>query len=339
MAVREGTPRPVVGITAGDPSSIGPEVVIKAMMNPDVRECSRVLILGDARVFDRIRKMLKAGISWKTITSYDGPGDLDAGGMPTLLDFANAPDPETFERKPDATCGRASVEYVERAIDLAMEGKIDAIATAPINKESILLAGSKFPGHTEMLAERTGTEKKVMMLAGGPLRVALVTIHISLAHVPKALSINKIYDTIRITHDSLTGLFGIEKPKLAVCGLNPHAGESGRFGDEEQRLIEPAIKKAQAEGINCSGPHPPDTVFYYAAKGAYDAVVCMYHDQGLIPLKLLAFESAVNITLGLPIIRTSVDHGTAFDIAGRGVASPDSMIEAIKLAAHFAGQR
>jgi len=330
--------RPIVGITSGDPAGIGPEVVVKALQDEDVRRRCRALILGDARVLDHARRALGARIEWKVISEYSGSGDFSDGG-PTLLDFANAPDPESLQPIPDAACGRASVEYVTRAIDLAKEGGIDAIATAPINKESIGLAGYEFAGHTEILARRTGAEKKVMMLAGGPLRVALVTIHIGLAQVPGKLSVEKIYDTIRITADALVNMFGIAGPRIAVCGLNPHAGESGRFGDEEARLIEPAIGRARAEGIGCSGPYPPDTIFHKAAKGAFDAVVCMYHDQGLIPLKLLAFESGVNITLGLPIIRTSVDHGTAFDIAGKGVARPDSMIEAIKLAADFARRK
>lgn len=331
-------PKPIVGITSGDPASIGPEVVVKALRDQAVRRCCRALILGDAAVLDAARRTFAPDVKWKVISEYRGADDLAADG-PTLLGFANVPDPDGLEPKPDPACGRASVEYVTRAIDLAKAGAIDAIATAPINKESIGLAGYDFAGHTEILAERTGAAKKVMMLVGGPLRVALVTIHVGLAQVPLELSAEKIYDTISITNNALVNMFGVPTPRIAVCGLNPHAGEAGRFGDEEARLIEPAIRQAKAEGIGCSGPYPPDTVFYHAAKGAFDAIVCMYHDQGLIPLKLLAFESGVNITLGLPIIRTSVDHGTAFDIAGKGVAHPESMIEAIKLAAGFARRR
>ncbi|HUS59632.1 MAG TPA: 4-hydroxythreonine-4-phosphate dehydrogenase PdxA [Planctomycetota bacterium] len=330
--------KPIVGISAGDPSGIGPEVVVKALLDERVRQCCRPLVLCDARVLDRARRMLRANIEWRVIHSYEGEHSLAEEGA-TLLDFNNVPSPEFLKPQPDAACGRASVEYVEKAIDLAMAGKIDAIATAPINKESIGLAGYEFAGHTEILAERTHTPKKVMMLAGGPLRVALVTIHIGLAQVPKKLTTAGVLDTIQVTHDALAGLFGIAAPRIAVCGLNPHAGESGRFGDEEARIIEPAVSEGRNLGIDCTGPYPADTVFYRAAKGAFDAVVAMYHDQGLIPLKLIAFESAVNITLGLPIIRTSVDHGTAFDIAGKGVAHPDSMIEAIKLAALFATQK
>ncbi|NQT18263.1 MAG: 4-hydroxythreonine-4-phosphate dehydrogenase PdxA [Planctomycetes bacterium] len=330
--------KPVVGITAGDPASIGPEVVVKALRDHAVRRCCRALILGDARPLDAARRAFAPDIEWKVISEYAGADDLAPDG-PTLLDFANVPDPDNLEPRPDPVCGRASVEYVMRAIDLAKAGAIDAIATAPINKESIGLAGYEFAGHTEILAERTGAAKKVMMLVGGPLRVSLATIHIAFARVPLELSAEKIYDTISITNEALVSMFGVAEPRIAVCGLNPHAGEAGRFGDEEARLIEPAIRHAQADGIGCSGPHPPDTVFYHAAKGAFDAIVCMYHDQGLIPLKLLAFESGVNITLGLPIIRTSVDHGTAFDIAGKGTAHAESMIEAIKLAADFARRR
>ena len=329
--------RPVVGITSGDPSSIGPEVVVKALLNEEVRDCCRPLVLADARVLDHTRRMLRAGVEWTVIRCYAGPADLAPGV--TLLDFANVPEPDALAPRPDAACGRASVEYVEAAIDLAMQHRIDAIATAPINKESLGLAGYRFAGHTEILAERTGADSKVMMLAGGPLRVALVTIHIALAQVPAKLSTAGVLSTIRTTNRGLVELFGLENPRIAVCGLNPHAGEAGRFGDEEARIIRPAIERAREEGIGCSGPWPPDTIFYKAAHGGYDAVVAMYHDQGLIPLKLLAFDSAVNITLGLPIIRTSVDHGTAFDIAGKGVAHPDSMIESIKLASQFARRR
>ena len=332
------TKKPIVGITSGDPAGIGPEVVVKALLDPAVRGCCRALILGDAHVMDRARQMLRANLEWEIIRQYNGEGDLWSDG-PTLLDFGNVPNAAALRPVPDPACGRASVEYVQRAIDLAMAGKIDAIATAPISKEAIGLAGYDFAGHTEILAERTGTAKKVMMLAGGPLRVALVTIHIALAQVPKKLTTEGVLDTITITHDALVSMFGIAKPRIAVCALNPHAGEAGRFGDEEPRLIEPAIKRGQAQGINCTGPFPADTIFFRAAKGNFDAVVAMYHDQGLIPLKLLAFESAVNITLGLPIIRTSVDHGTAFDIAGKGVANPESMIEAIRLAAEFAERK
>ena len=332
------TKKPIVAITSGDPVGIGPEVVVKALMDPVARGCCRALVFGDARVMDRARQMLRANIEWEIIRQYNGEGDLRAGG-PTLLDFANVPDLAALKPAPDAACGRASVEYVQRAVDLAMAGTVDAIATAPISKEAIGLAGYDFAGHTEILAERTGTAKKVMMLAGGPLRVALVTIHIGLAQVPGKITTEGVLDTITITHDALVSMFGIAKPRIAVCALNPHAGEAGRFGDEEPRLIVPAIKQGQARGINCTGPYPADTIFYRAVKGTFDVVIAMYHDQGLIPLKLLAFESAANITLGLPIIRTSVDHGTAFDIAGKGVANPHSMIESIRLAAEFAERK
>jgi len=330
--------KPIVGITSGDPASIGPEVVVKALLHPAVQACCRALVFGDARVLEAARAALRADLPWRVIQSFEDEADLAPDG-PTLLDFANAPDPQSLRPAADPACGRASVEYVHAAIDLAMAGKIDAIATAPINKEAIGLAGCKFPGHTEILADRTGAKKKVMMLAGGPLRVSLVTIHVGLQQVPKKLTAQGVLDTIVVTHEALVNLFGIEKPRIAVCALNPHAGESGRFGDEEPRIIAPAISQGQVLGIDCTGPYSADTLFFRAARGGFDAVVAMYHDQGLIPLKLLAFESAVNITLGLPIIRTSVDHGTAFDIAGKGVANPQSMIEAIKLAAQFAERR
>jgi len=206
------------------------------------------------------------------------------------------------------------------------------MVTGPINKQAIGMAGFKWAGHTDFLAERTGTKHCMMMLLGGGLRVGLVTHHIALADVPKALSTAGVLQALRVMHAEMKRYFGLERPRIAVAGLNPHASDGGRFGHEEERIIAPAIEQARAEGIVCDGPHPPDTVFAPNVRGHYDAVLAMYHDQGLIPLKMLAFGRAVNVTLGLPIIRTSVDHGTAYDIVGKGVASTESLVEAIKLA-------
>ena len=233
---------------------------------------------------------------------------------------------------PGANTGRASIDYIDEAVGLIKSGAADALVTAPISKAAASLSGFKFPGHTEYLAYLTKTNKFCMMLAGGPLRVVLATRHIALKDVSKELNSSEIYDAIMLTAASLKKYFKIKNPRISVCALNPHAGENGLFSDEEKRVIMPAIKKASRTLRNITGPVPADSLFYNAGKGMYDAQIVMYHDQGLIPLKMVARDTSVNITLGLPFIRTSPAHGTAFDIAGKGIANPSSMIEAIKLA-------
>ncbi len=237
------------------------------------------------------------------------------------------------------TCGHASISYLEKALQDAIDGKIDAMVTAPISKAHLQKAAYPWPGHTEFLAERTGSQKVVMMMAAPQLKVSLVTIHMPLKEVPKQISEEKIIDTVRITFDSLQQYWRILNPRVAVCALNPHAGEEGLLGDEEIRVIQPALEKLRRQGYQLEGPCVPDAVFHQAYEGEFDAVVCMYHDQGLIPFKMLYFQEGVNVTLGLPIIRTSPDHGTAFDIVGKGVANPSSMIAAIELAVEMAKKR
>jgi 4-hydroxythreonine-4-phosphate dehydrogenase len=237
-----------------------------------------------------------------------------------------------------ADAGRAAYDNVVRAVDDARRGVVDAIATAPINKEAWRLAGLPWSGHTDLLAHLTGAGDVAMMFYSDPLRVVLATIHIPLADVPRTLTRESLESTIVLTANALP-LFGFERPRIAVAGLNPHAGEHGLFGREEQDAIEPAVSASRAEGIQVSGPFPGDTIFLRAHRGEFDAVIACYHDQGLIPVKLLAFGQAINVTLGLPIIRTSVDHGTAFDIAGKGVADAESMIAAVLLAARLAAKR
>lgn len=238
--------------------------------------------------------------------------------------------------RPQSSSGRAMADYIEWACSRCVAGDVAGMVTAPINKELLRAAGVAFPGHTELLADRCEVDEVVMMLAGETLRVCLVTTHCALRDVPQRLNAERILTTIRIVASSLQRQFGIEKPRLAVLALNPHAGEGGLFGDEESRHIAPAIAAARAEGVLASGPHSADTLFWFAAQGEYDAVICMYHDQGLIPLKLLHFDDGVNVTLGLPIVRTSVDHGTAYDLAGTGQASPASLIAAVRMAAAMA---
>jgi 4-hydroxythreonine-4-phosphate dehydrogenase len=238
---------------------------------------------------------------------------------------------------PDRACGAAMLAYIEWACAACLAGRAAGMVTAPINKAAIRAAGSTFPGHTELLAERCNVSKEVMMLAGDRLKVALVTTHHAYSAVPALLTTAEILATIRVTDAALRRHFGLTAPRLAVLALNPHAGEGGQFGAEEITIIAPAIAAAQAKGINASGPHSADTLFHFAVQGAYDAVICMYHDQGLIPLKLLHFDDGVNVTLGLPIVRTSVDHGTAYDLAGSGQASATSLVAAIRMAEQMAG--
>lgn len=297
--------KPIIGITMGDPAGIGPEIIGKVLLNKNINELCIPLIIGDKRYF---------------------------GGELNVLDLKNA-DPKRIPiGKVSALAGRAAIEYIDKAVRLVKSGDIDAIVTAPINKESVKLAGLKFPGHTEYLAHLAKTKKFAMMLAGGSLRVVLVTTHLALKDVPRNLTRENIEDVISLTYASLQKWFGKKKPKIAVCSLNPHGGEGGLFGDEEQRFIKPAIEESKKNGFPVEGPFAADTLFVKANQGLYDAVVVMYHDQGLIPLKMASFGKAVNITLGLPFVRTSVDHGTAFDIVGKGIADTGSMEAAIRMA-------
>lgn len=325
---------PVIGITMGDPAGIGPEIIVKALSDPAVWNCCVPLVIGDKSILEREIRSLTSPLVVQPVSS---PVNLVSQENRILLLEASQLDGSNVPYgKPGAETGRALARYIETAVELALKGTIEAVVTAPISKQSLRLAGYGFPGHTEMLAHLTGTRDVVMMLAGSRLRVVLVTIHCPLANVPRLISRESILTTLRITQRGLREMFGIEEPRIAVAGLNPHAGEAGMFGREEQTVITPALEAARGEGIDARGPYPPDTLFYRAVSGEFDVVVCMYHDQGLIPLKLLHFDDGVNITLGLPIIRTSVDHGTAYDIAGKGIARPSSMLQAIGIAAQMA---
>lgn len=323
--------RPVIGITMGDPVGIGPEICLLALRDPSIHAICKPLIIGDARILSSAKRALGSDLYINPIqnpvTGIYKKGSMDIVGLSDL-------DPKTsLAGRPTRQTGQAMVAYVKAAIDMALDGRLAAIVTGPINKSAMKMAGFSFKGHTELLSQRTKTDQVVMMLAGETLRVALVTIHEPLRHVPDLLSIDRIYDTISITAQSLIRRFGIERPSLAVAGLNPHAGEEGILGKEERDIIAPAIDRSRKDGYHVEGPFPPDTIFPLAAKGRYDAVICMYHDQGLIPFKMIHFDNGVNTTLGLPIIRTSVDHGTAYDIAGTGTADPGSMVAAIRMAA------
>ncbi len=324
---------PVIGITMGDPVGVGPEIIAKAFAERELFSWCRPVVYGDPALLQREIDTLGLSLTISKDASASAPGTMG------IIDLSALEPGRVVYGKPTVESGKAMAQYIIAAVEAVQTGSIDAIVTAPINKESLHQAGYTFPGHTEMLADLTGTPDVVMMLAGDKLRVVLVTIHCALADVPKRLSTDGIVKTLSITYRSLQNYFGLPSPRIAVAALNPHAGEGGLFGNEEKDLIIPAMQLAEKEGIPAAGPYPPDTVFYQAARGHFDAVVCMYHDQGLIPLKLLHFEDGVNVTLGLPIIRTSVDHGTAYDIAGQGRANPASLLAAVKTASEMASCR
>ncbi|MBN2644519.1 MAG: 4-hydroxythreonine-4-phosphate dehydrogenase PdxA [Desulfuromonadaceae bacterium] len=318
----------------GDPAGIGPEIIVKALIGGQLDPyLDQIRVAGDVQILVRAALLFGIEARWLGETSELSCGQRRLKVAP-LSRLSEAEVPFGQLR---AENGRAMLNYIEWACEQCRTGKALAMVTAPIHKEAIHAAGCVFPGHTELLAQRCGVERVVMMLGGPRLNVCLVTTHLALRRVPQQLTFDEILQTIRITNDAFQRYFCRDrKPKIAVLALNPHAGEGGLFGDEERVTIGPAIEQARAEGIEASGPHSADTLFYFAANGGYDAVVCMYHDQGLIPLKLLHFEDGVNVTLGLPIIRTSVDHGTAYDQAGKGTASAQSLVAAVKMAVRMA---
>jgi 4-hydroxythreonine-4-phosphate dehydrogenase len=318
--------QPVIGITMGDPVGIGAEVIVKALSEPEIRKAAKFIIFGmnEQLVYAADRGEIEP--FWGRVQheriSREFPykvvvADYDEYSIPTWLKEANK------------ISGESSARFCLDAIEAAKRKIIDAVVTAPINKTSWKLANIKWPGHTEMFAEKTKSKRKVMMFACDKLKVALATIHEALFDLHHKFTIGCVYEPIDLMNDALKDYFDIEKPRIGVAALNPHAGENGRFGDEESRIISPAIELARHHDINCTGPYPADTLFYRAVNGEFDGVVAMYHDQAMIPIKLIAFDEAVNITIGIPIIRTSPAHGTAFDITGKNIANPASMKAAI----------
>ena len=322
---------PRIGITMGDPTGVGPEIIVKVLSDKSTLRFCRPIVVGDTHALQRAIQLLNSTLKVHEMKKI-GEEEYCHGTL-NLLNLSQLEEGEMRYGNPTPPCGKAVATYIEETVRLVLAGELDALTTAPISKKALSDAGYSYPGHTEFLAELTGCKEYVMMLAGKKLKVTLATIHCGLKEVFQLLTTEKILTTIRITHEALVEYFGEKDPTIAVAALNPHAGEKGLFGKEEEEIILPAVKKAQELGIKVKGPLPPDTLFFHAARGAYTAVVSMYHDQGLIPLKLLHFEDAVNITLGLPIIRTSVDHGTAYDIAGTGKANASSLMNALKLAA------
>lgn len=317
-----------LAITMGDPGGVGPEIIVKALNNTSIRDYCIPVVIGDRVPMKEALELLRVPLKLRTVKS---PGESESAmGTIELIDLGII---KKFRKGvPTAECGNACVSYIKRAVELALDRQVDGIVTSPISKKSLNMAGFEWPGHTEMLSDLTNTKDYAMMLIGRPLRVILVTTHTALKNVPAFISKARVLMTIRLAKRACY-MLKINNPKIAVAGLNPHAGEAGLFGDEEIKEIIPAIEEAKKEGIPVSGPYPPDTIFHKAYKREVDVIVCMYHDQGLIPLKMIAFHEGVNVTVGLPIIRTSPDHGTAYDIAWKGIANPSSVIQAIKLAA------
>jgi len=317
----------------GEPAGIGPEVVVKALAEPDVRKSAKFIIFGMDEQMRYAADKAEIEPFWgrhqheKISREYPYKvvvADYDEYSLPPWV------------KEPSRIGGEASLRFCKDAIDAAKDGIIDAVVTAPISKTSWKMAGAKWPGHTELFAERCKSKRKVMMFTAGPLKVALATIHEALFEVRHKFTIGCVFEPIDLLNDALRDYFGYVNPRIGVAALNPHAGENEQFGDEERRIISPAILLAQEQNINCEGPYPADSLFMRAAKGEFDGVVAMYHDQGMIPVKLLAFNEAVNITLGIPIIRTSPAHGTAFDIAGQNLADHASMKAAVMTAIRMA---
>ncbi len=335
---------PLIGITMGDPAGIGPEIAAKALSESRIYRICRPLIIGDVRVIQLACKIVRVGLDLNPVKS-PGEGNYEFGTI-DVLDLGNIKIENLTYGKVSKMAGQASLDYINQAINLARTGCIDAVTTGPIHKQAIYLAGSSYPGHTEMFAQQTGTRDYAMMLVVDDLRVVHVTTHVALKEVPSFIKKERILRVIRLAHQAMISL-EIDNPRVLVLGLNPHASDEGLFGSEEEKEITPAVHQARKEGILANGPLPPDTALLKLRSEGYDVAVAMYHDQGHIPLKLLAFDwnarsgkwksvRGVNVTLGLPMVRTSVDHGVAFDRAGQGTASPDSLIQAIELAALLA---
>jgi 4-hydroxythreonine-4-phosphate dehydrogenase len=333
--------RPLIGVTLGDPAGIGPEVIVKALSDPRLRRQARYVVYGMNELLAYAADLAEIEPFWWRLPHDSAKLEQELTHDVAVLDYDEYSMLGQSLHRPTKQGGAASLQFLHDALAAALRpagspGRLDAIVTGPICKESWHLAGEhRYPGHTELLAARTQSRRHAMLFVSPKLTVILATIHIGLMQVREVLSIGKVFDAIDLGAAAMRRL-GVDKPRLAVAGLNPHASENGLFGHEEETIIEPAIRMAREQGCDVRGPFPPDTLFIDAAAGKYDLVVAMYHDQGLIPLKLLAFDQAVNVTLGLPIIRTSPDHGTAFDIVGKNKADPGSMKAAIELAIKLA---
>jgi 4-hydroxythreonine-4-phosphate dehydrogenase len=325
---------PRIGVTMGDPAGIGPEIVLKAVVEAEARRVCQPVIIGNAHVLSETARRLKLRGEYRIITRDEELTNSNSGDAPLIFHLDNIkgsiePGVESGE------AGRAAAQFIEKAVELCLAKKLDAMSTAPINKRSLHLGGYNFPGHTEFLAHLAKTGESVMAFVAANLRIVLISTHVPLAEAIRLIKRERIARTTRVAARALRS-WGIARPRIAVAAVNPHGGEGGLFGTEEAEEILPAIEECRAQGdFEIAGPFSADTIFLRAARGEFDAVIACYHDQAMIPVKCLAFGEAVNVTLGLPFIRTSVDHGTAFDIAGKGVAQHSSMVAAIKLAAEL----
>ncbi|MDC3417569.1 4-hydroxythreonine-4-phosphate dehydrogenase PdxA [Aquibacillus salsiterrae] len=327
--------KPVVGITMGDAAGVGPEIIVKSLLSKEIYDQCQPVVIGDAKMLERAVGVTQADVAVRAIKQIaDAKFEL---GTIDCIDLDLLPADLPFGQV-SAEAGNAAFEYLKTAVELAKEKKIQAICTAPLNKEALHKGGHMYPGHTEILADLTDTENYAMMLTSPKLKVIHLTTHVGLIKAIEMINPERTYNVVKLAHDTLTRA-GFNNPSVAVCGINPHAGENGLFGngEEEEKLI-PGIERAKEEGINASGPHPADTLFFRAGRGDFDIVVACYHDQGHGPIKVLGLEAGVNITVGLKggVIRTSVDHGTAFDIAGKNIADERSLIEAMKSAIELA---
>lgn len=328
-------PKPLIAVTMGDPAGVGPEVCLQLLANEAVREFATPVIFGDARLLSRCARQAVLPAPKRIISEIEWADKFSSVDEPAVLDIFGF-DAEGFTPGTvSAKTGAAGYRYVEKSIQAALAKQVAAVATAPLNKEALQAAGITYPGHTEMFAEKMAAERSCMTFFSAEMICSLVTVHIGYQDVVPALTTARILDVIELTDEAVRRVRG-KAPKIAVCGLNPHAGEHGLFGrGEEENIIAPAIAAARAKGITIEGPLPPDTAFIATKRRSVDAYICMYHDQALIPLKALAFDTAVNTTLGLPVPRTSVDHGTACDIAWQGKANGSSLVEAVRLAARM----
>ena len=325
---------PTIGITMGDPTGIGPEILVRALSMEEPFRVCRPVVFGDREALSRAIRIQNLPATLEAVDRI--PQD---GYLPRKIFFFPLSQLEAASLhfgQPDRACGEAMVKYIEEAVKRARNRELDAITTCPINKKAMNEAGYSFPGHTELLAHLVGAPAVAMMFVGSKWRIVLVTIHLPLKDVSSRASKDRILSTLRLTDEGLKKYFGIPHPKIAVLGLNPHCGEGGLLGKEETREILPAIAEAKLFGMDAEGPFPADSFFNMSGRHAFDAVIAMYHDQGLIPIKMIDFKEAVNFTLGLPFIRTSVDHGTAYDIAGKGLADPTNLVKAILTAANLA---
>jgi len=330
--------KPILGLTMGDPAGIGPEICLRALSEPAVlAECVPVLF-GDAGVLRRLaEKGFPANVA--PVVSLAEFNSSTTPTTPVVVDCAALDVAKIEPGKVSAACGKAAYSYIEQSIRAALAKQIDGVVTAPIHKEALSLAGVKFPGHTEIFTALTGAKRSCMMLYSDKITVSMVTTHIGYHEVPGKLSVERVLNTIELTAEAMGAMLR-RAPRIGVCGLNPHAGEHGLFGQgEEEKFVVPAVAEAKQRGIDATGPLVPDAAFTTGVRKNFDAIVCLYHDQGHIPFKMLAFDTGVNTTLGLPIIRTSVDHGTAFDIAWQGKADPTSLYSAIHIAAQLAAGR